>query len=86
MLDKIILDKTDEIELLKSSQKHSIDDLLSMEFNKRDFYGSLKNKINLIEKIGGVLLLLTGILIITNQLQILGFYILNYLPFLANIG
>ena len=47
MLDKIILDKTDEIKLLKSSQKHSIDDLLSMEFNKRDFYSALKNKINL---------------------------------------
>ena len=47
MLDKIILDKTDEIKLLKSSQKQSIDDLLSMEFNKRDFYSALKNKINL---------------------------------------
>ena len=46
MLDKIIIDKTDEIKLLKSSQKHSIDDLLSMEFKKRDFYSSLKNKIN----------------------------------------
>tara|TARA_B100000965_G_scaffold403923_1_gene433309 strand:+ start:3350 stop:4057 length:708 start_codon:yes stop_codon:yes gene_type:complete len=47
---------------------------------------SIKQKINLIEKIGGILLLLTGILITTNQLQILGFYILNYLPFLQNIG
>ena len=46
MLDKIIIDKTDEIKLLKSSQKYSIDDLLSMEFKKRDFYSSLKNKIN----------------------------------------
>ena len=47
---------------------------------------NIKQKINLIEKIGGILLLLTGILITTNQLQILGFYILNYLPFLQNIG
>jgi len=47
---------------------------------------NLKKKVNLIEKIGGILLLLTGILIITNQLQILGFYILNYLPFLETIG
>ena len=47
---------------------------------------NIKQKINLIEKIGGILLLLTGILITTNQLQVLGFYILNYLPFLQNIG
>jgi len=47
---------------------------------------NLKKKINLIEKIGGILLFLTGILIITNQLQKLGFYILNYLPFLEKIG
>jgi len=47
---------------------------------------NLKKKINLIEKIGGILLLLTGILITTNQLQTLGFFLLNYLPFLQNIG
>ena len=47
---------------------------------------NIKQKINLIEKIGGSLLLLTGILITTNQLQVLGFYILNYLPFLQKIG
>ena len=47
---------------------------------------NIKQKINLIEKIGGILLLLTGILITTNQLQVLGYYILNYLPFLPNIG
>ena len=47
---------------------------------------NLKNKINLIEKIGGILLFLTGILITTNQLQTLGFFLLNYLPFLQNIG
>ena len=47
---------------------------------------NLKKKINLIEKIGGILLLLTGILITTNQLQVLGFFILKYLPFLEKIG
>ena len=47
---------------------------------------NLKKKINLIEKIGGVLLLLTGILITTNKLQVLGFFILKYLPFLEKIG
>ncbi len=47
---------------------------------------NLKKKINLIEKIGGILLLLTGILITTNKLQVLGFFILKYLPFLEKIG
>ena len=41
---------------------------------------------NLINKIGGVLLLITGILVITNQLQVLGFYLLEYLPFLQKFG
>ena len=47
---------------------------------------NLKQKMNAIEKTGGTLLLLTGFLIITDQLQILGFYLLEYLPFLGNIG
>ena len=42
---------------------------------------NLKKKMSIITKIGGSLLLITGILIITNQLQVLGYYILNYLPF-----
>ena len=47
---------------------------------------NLKKKMNIITKIGGSLLLITGILIITNQLQVLGYYILNYLPFLEKFG
>ena len=47
---------------------------------------NIKKKMNLIRKIGGILLLLTGILILTNKLQALGFYILYYLPFLETIG
>ena len=47
---------------------------------------SPKRKITLISKIGGSLLLLTGILILTNQLQVLGFYILEYLPILGKFG
>jgi Cytochrome C biogenesis protein transmembrane region. len=47
---------------------------------------NLKKKMYLIEKIGGSLLLITGILVITNQLQVLGFYILEYLPFLQKFG
>ena len=50
------------------------------------FSKNLKTKINIITKAGGGLLLITGLLMITNKLQVLGFYILNYLPFLQNIG
>ena len=35
-----------------------------------------------ITKIGGAILLLTGIAILTGQLQILGFFILEYFPFI----
>ena len=50
------------------------------------FSKNFKNNINKVSKIGGVILLLTGILIITNQLQALGFYLLNIFPFLQNFG
>ena len=50
------------------------------------FSKNLKSKINIISKIGGGLLLATGILMITNHLQALGFYLLKYIPFLQNIG
>jgi cytochrome c-type biogenesis protein len=50
------------------------------------FSKNFKKNINLVSKIGGVTLLITGILILTNQLQVLGYYILDYLPFLQNFG
>ncbi|MDA7565236.1 cytochrome c biogenesis protein CcdA [Candidatus Pelagibacter sp.] len=50
------------------------------------FSKNFKKNINLVAKIGGIILLITGILILTNQLQILGYYILNSLPFLQNFG
>ena len=50
------------------------------------FSKNLKNKMQLISKIGGGLLLITGILMITNQLQALGYYILEYIPVLGNFG
>jgi cytochrome c-type biogenesis protein len=50
------------------------------------FSKNFRKNINLVSKIGGIILLITGILILTNQLQILGYYILNYLPFLQNFG
>jgi len=50
------------------------------------FSKNFRKNINLVSKIGGVILLITGILILTNQLQILGYYILNSLPFLQKFG
>ena len=50
------------------------------------FSKNFKNNINKVSKIGGIILLFTGILIITNQLQALGFYLLNIFPFLQNFG
>ena len=50
------------------------------------FSKNFKKNINKVSKIGGAILLITGILIITNQLQALGFYLLNIFPFLQNFG
>tara|TARA_B100001057_G_scaffold116569_1_gene115071 strand:+ start:571 stop:1278 length:708 start_codon:yes stop_codon:yes gene_type:complete len=47
---------------------------------------SFKRNINLISKIGGIILLFTGILILTNQLQIIGFYIIEIFPFMQKFG
>ena len=52
-----------------------------MFFSKR-----AKKYISSITKFGGIILLLTGIAILTGQLQILGFFILEYFPSLSNIG
>ncbi len=49
------------------------------------FSKNFKKNINLISKIGGVILLITGFLILTNQLQSIGFYILNDISFYAKI-
>jgi cytochrome c-type biogenesis protein len=50
------------------------------------FSKNFNKNINLVSKIGGIILLITGILILTNQLQTLGFNLLNILPFLQNFG
>ena len=50
------------------------------------FSKNFKNNINLISKIGGIILLITGVLILTNQLQALGYHLLNFFPFLQNFG
>ncbi len=50
------------------------------------FSKNFKRNINLVSKIGGIILLITGILIITNHLQALGYYLLGIFPFLQNFG
>ena len=50
------------------------------------FSKNFKKNINKISKIGGIILLITGVLIITNQLQALGYYLLDVFPFLQNFG
>ena len=50
------------------------------------FSKNFNKNINLISKIGGIILLITGILILTNQLQTIGFYILDFFPFMQKFG
>ena len=50
------------------------------------FSKNFRKNINLVSKIGGFILLITGVLIITNQLQALGYYLLNIFPILQNFG
>jgi cytochrome c-type biogenesis protein len=50
------------------------------------FSKNFKKNINLISKIGGIILLITGILILTNQLQSIGFYLIKIFPFMKNFG
>jgi len=50
------------------------------------FSKSFRKYILTITKVGGAILLLTGIAILTGQLQVLGFFILEYFPSLGNIG
>ena len=50
------------------------------------FSKNFRKYISAIIKGGGAILLLTGIAILTGQLQILGFFILKYFPSLGNIG
>ena len=47
---------------------------------------NLKRNINLLSKIGGIILLITGILILTNQLQVIGFYLIEIFPFMQKFG
>ncbi len=50
------------------------------------FSKNFKKNINLVSKVGGFILLVTGFLILTNQLQVIGYYILKIFPFMQNFG
>ena len=50
------------------------------------FSNNFRKYISIVTKIGGAILLLTGIAILTGQLQVLGFFMLKYFPSLGNIG
>ena len=50
------------------------------------FSKNFRKNINLISKIGGIILLITGILILTNKLQAIGFYIIEIFPFMQKFG
>ena len=50
------------------------------------FSKNFRKNIDLISKIGGITLLVTGILILTNQLQAIGFYIIEIFPFMQKFG
>ena len=47
---------------------------------------NFKRNMNLTSKIGGIILLITGILILTNQLQVIGFYMIEIFPFMQKFG
>jgi len=50
------------------------------------FSKNFKKNINLISKFGGIILLITGILILTDQLQVIGFYMIEIFPFMQDFG
>ena len=55
----------------------------SIWFAKKKEFGKYYGRIT---KTGGAVLLVTGILIATNQIQVISYYILTILPFLTTLG
>ncbi len=50
------------------------------------FSKNFRKNIRIVSISGGVILLITGILILTNKLQTLGYFILDAIPILGNLG
>lgn len=66
----------------------SIPFILSGIFITKFLVFSKKTRVHIvqIQKISGYVLLVTGVLIVTGKLQTLGFYLLEWFPFLAKLG
>ena len=56
---------------------------MSRFLNTRKGFSKYYGKVT---KTGGVILLLTGVLIATNQIQVISYYILTIFPFLTTLG
>lgn len=50
------------------------------------FSKKTRKYLNKIKKFSGIILIITGILIVTGKLQILGFYLIEYFPILQKLG
>ena len=50
------------------------------------FSKNFRKNIKIVSVTGGVILLITGVLILTNKLQALGYFILEAIPILGNLG
>ena len=46
----------------------------------------IKSYLNKIKKFSGIILLITGILIVTGKLQTIGFYLIEFFPILQKLG
>ena len=51
-----------------------------------EFSKNFRKNIRVVSILGGAILLITGILILTNKLQALGYFILEAIPILGNLG
>jgi cytochrome c-type biogenesis protein len=56
---------------------------MTMFLNSKKGFGKYYVRVT---KTGGVILLITGVLILTNQIQVISYYILTTFPFLTNFG
>ena len=80
--------------VIRSSIQSQLDDFIILSVSLSSitllhdgtFSKNFRKYILTITKVGGAVLLLTGIAILTGQLQVLGFFILEYFPSLGNIG
>ena len=58
----------------------------SLTINKFLLFSKKKSYLNKIKKFSGIVLLITGILIIIGKLQIIGFYLIKIFPFIQKLG